>query len=81
MHRTGRQDGLEIVARKLGLRPVDDADRPLEQGLRQYFGKLAPLRATPVGQAAGTASAAERGFPAILPRGPHLLDLHFRAPV
>ena len=62
------EDRLEIMARELALRPLDHADRPFEQGLRQGFGQLSPYRPTPVREAAGKTGAAENLESLVRPR-------------
>ena len=53
------EDRLEMMARELALWPVDQADRPFEQGQRQSFGQLSPYSQTAVREAAGKTGAAE----------------------
>src|SRR3546814_20043971 len=58
------EHGFEIVARKLALRPVHDADRPFEKRLRDGGTKRRVGMSSPIEHAARDPRTAKDAFPA-----------------
>src|SRR5438270_522628 len=76
-----RQRGVEIMAGKLGLRPVDHANRALQARVKQSLAQLGRLRLAQVDKEFPDSAVPAQALVAVAMRRADLLDLHLAVPI